>query len=172
MSTKELIPVAHHILNGRLSRRDRHLALLADAGIASDRESLTKWVAGAERDQERAEGFWFRGWSARTGNGVCADLPVFGKFGCRIDSAKPIAEEGDEGWSYRFYGSLGISGGMYETEEESLKAALSTLRREGFSPNWQDAAAVAESQAKSRHEQKMAESAGYRKLFETASASI
>lgn len=163
MKLNELIQAAHHVLNGRSRGRERWLALLAEHGVPTERGELERWVASATRDMQQADGYWFSGWSARTSNGVEADLPIFGKFGCRIRAAKPrtFFIDDETGWGFDFGGEFGVSGVGCETEREAQQRAEAALRRAGFVPEWRVAAEVAKSQAKARHEAKLAESAAY-----------
>lgn len=163
MTMNELIQAAHHVLNGRSRGREQRLSLLAEHGVPTEYSELRKWLASATRDVKQADGYWFSGWSARTSNGVEADLPIFGKFGCRIRAAKPrtFFIDDETGWGFDFGGEFGVSGVGCETEREAQQRAKATLRRNGFVPEWRVAATVAESQARARHEAKLAESEAY-----------
>jgi len=145
MTMNELIHAARHVLNGRRRGREQRLALLAKHGVPTEYSELQKWLASATRDVQQADGYWFRGWSARTSNGVEADLPTFGKFGCRISAAKPrtFFIDDETGWGFDFSGECGVSGVGCETEQEAQQRAEETLRRNGFVPEWRVAAEVA-----------------------------
>ncbi len=165
----DLIVTAEHVLNWRKRGREERIAKLLAAGLpANDHAALARWHAAASRDRDQANGTWFRGESIRVDNGSECDLPKFGKFGCVIREARPVVrfvEGEDGGWSYGFFGSLGISGGLFDSAEEALRRAEGVLASEGFVRDWREAAASAEVDARSRHDRKMVSGGGYRKLF-------